>query len=74
MAHELLHHWWSRFREFDKLKWKVIRDKISAYGYRLSDGLSTGSPIDSNRGCSMGAGHERHNHEHSKVCTDQNNY
>jgi hypothetical protein len=74
MAHELLHHWWTYFNEFDKLKWHVIRDKVNIYGYQLSDGLSTGSPADSNQGCSMGAGHERHNPEHAKVCTDQNNY
>jgi hypothetical protein len=74
MAHELLPHWWMHFRQFDKLKWKVIRDKTATYDYRLSDGLSTGSAVDSNRECSMGAGHERHNPEHAKVCTEQNSY
>jgi hypothetical protein len=76
MAHELLHHWWTHFMQFDKLKWYVIRDKVntSGYTYRLSDELRIGSPTDSNQGCSKGPGHERHNPEHAKVCTDQNNY
>ena len=74
MAHELLHHWWTHFKPFEKLKWKIIRDKADVNGYRLADGLSTGSPQDSNRGCSSGAGHERYNPEHAKVCTEQNKY
>jgi hypothetical protein len=75
MAHELLHHWWTHFKKFEKLKWKVIRDKAAIYKYRLADGLAeTSSKEDSNQGCSAGAGHERHNPEHKKVCTEQYNY
>jgi hypothetical protein len=76
MAHELLHHWWTHFKKFEKLKWRIIRDKQSEFGYGLSDGLvgASTSPADSNRGCSMEKGHERHNPEHVKVCGDQNKY
>ena len=72
MAHELLHHWWTHFKKFEKLKWKVIRDRISVE--QLADGLSTGPAATSNRGCSAGIGHERHNPEHAKVCGNENNY
>jgi hypothetical protein len=79
MAHELLHHWWTHFKPFEKLKWKVIRDKKVTRGYQLADGLSSESPVDSNRGyqnqdCSSGPGHERYNPEHAKVCGDQKSY
>jgi hypothetical protein len=74
LAHELLHHWWTHFEPFEKLKWKVIRDKAAINGYRLADGLSSETPQDSNRGCSSGVGHERYNPEHIKVCRDQTSY
>jgi hypothetical protein len=74
MAHELLHHHWTHFKKFEKLKWKIIRDKQNAYQYILSDGLASGNTQDSNQACSTGAGHERHNPEHSKVCNEQYNY
>jgi uncharacterized protein YxeA len=67
-AHELLHHWWTHFRRFDKLKWKVIRDLKESKGYDLSDELNN------NGACSAGPGHERYNPENTKVCTEQNNY
>jgi hypothetical protein len=74
MAHELLHHQWTHFKKFEKLKWKIIRDKKNVHQYRLSDGLASDNSQDSNQRCSAGAGHERHNPEHSKVCTEQYNY
>jgi hypothetical protein len=74
MAHELLHHYWTHFKRFEKLKWKIIRDRQNTYQYRLSDGLASGNTQDSNQGCSNSAGHERHNPEHLKVCSEQYNY
>jgi hypothetical protein len=74
MAHEFLHHYWTHFKQYEKLKWKIIRDKQTGYDYRLSDGMASGNAQDSNQGCSKGAGHERHNPEHSKVCNEQNSY
>jgi len=74
MAHELLHHWWARSEPFKSLKWMIIREKAGVNGYNLADGLSSEDPVNSNRNCSAGYSHERHNPEHSKVCRDQNNY
>jgi hypothetical protein len=82
MAHELLHHYWTHFEKFEKLKWLIIRAKQSTYNYILSDGLVSGNAQDSNLGCSQhnghpcsaNKGHERHNPEHSKVCNEQYNY
>ncbi|MDR3057465.1 MAG: hypothetical protein LBU84_04905, partial [Prevotella sp.] len=74
-AHELLHHWWTYFRKFEKLKWKVIKDKESVLGYSLADELgNNGIPSEGFSGCSQGAGHERYNPENKKVCTGQGNY
>ena len=67
-AHELLHHWWTYFKRFDKLKWKVIKKLAGAEGYDLSD------QFGSNGACSEGPGHERYNPENQKTCTEQNNY
>jgi hypothetical protein len=70
-----MRHPWTHFHKFDKLKWKVIRDKTVIHGYRLADGLATTSDKkDSNQNCSSGAGHERHNPEHKKVCEEQYKY
>ena len=73
MAHELLHHWWTHFKKFEKLKWKVIRKQLleNELADKLHEGTQTST---SNLGCSAGPSHERHNPEHKKVCADQSKY
>jgi hypothetical protein len=73
MAHELLHHWWTHFQPFLKLKWKVIADESEKGAFILSDGLGNNSSSNC-RGCSSGPGHERNNPENKTVCEEQYNY
>jgi hypothetical protein len=74
-SHELLHHWWTHFMQFDKLKWYVIREKKDDYGYNLGDEFGRNSPPDCyDCGCSTGDMHEMYNPQNKYVCTEQNKY
>jgi hypothetical protein len=88
MAHELLHHWWTHNKKFDKFKWILIRELLKnspqKYKYRLFDQLmGADGTTESNNDilvnglhvpCSCDAGHERHNPDHQHVCSNQDNY
>jgi len=62
-AHEMMHVYFTSTNYYSVLKWSVIRDKQTQYGYGL--GKSD---------CSMADGHEEYNPEDQKTCDEQKSY
>ena len=65
LAHELTHARYPFAQPLTSLKWDLIRDQQSSYGYDLSDKKGK------NGHCSEGSGHERFNPENRDSCKAQ---